>query len=82
MICGNLYMKYLLFLRLVVNLTQPAELCFGNKVPEDKTTRNYYLEVLSHLQAYKQAFADEELMIVLAKKLKKLLDMVRGKEIQ
>ena len=61
-----------------MNLTQPAELCFGNKVPEDKTTRNYYLEVLSHLQAYKQAFADEELMIVLAKKLKKLLDMVRG----
>ncbi|XP_072020658.1 protein timeless homolog [Amphiura filiformis] len=61
--------------RLLVNLTQPAELCFDNKVPTDKTTRNYYLEVLSHLQAYKQAFADEELMVVLAKKLKKLLDM-------
>ncbi len=65
-----------IFFRLVVNLTQPAELCFGNKVPEDKTTRNYFLEVMSHLQAYKQAFADEELMVVLAKKLKKMLDMV------
>ncbi|XP_071489964.1 protein timeless homolog [Diadema antillarum] len=61
-------------IRLLVNLTQPAELCFQN-VPNDKTFQNYFLEVLSHLQAYKQAFACEEFMTVLAKKLKKLLDM-------
>nr|XP_054752328.1 protein timeless homolog [Lytechinus pictus] len=61
-------------IRLLVNLTQPAELCFQN-VPDDKTFRNYFLEVLSHLQAYKQAFACEEFMAVMARKLKKMLDM-------
>ena len=38
--------------------------------------RNYFLEVLSHLQSYKEAFADEGLMGILARKLKKLLDLV------
>lgn len=40
--------------RLMVNLTQPAKLCFQNQIPEDKTTRNYYLQIESHLQLYKE----------------------------
>ncbi|XP_033625344.1 protein timeless homolog [Asterias rubens] len=61
-------------IRLLVNLTQSPEICF-QKVPEDKMFRNYFLEVLSQLQSYKEAFADEEVMGILARKLKKLLDL-------
>lgn len=39
--------------RLMVNLTQPAMLCFG-KVPDDPVFRHHFLEVTSHLQAYKE----------------------------
>lgn len=39
--------------RLMVNLTQPALLCFG-KVPSDATARHHFLQVLSYLQAYKE----------------------------
>ena len=49
-----LYIDLYGYFRLMVNLTQPAKLCFQNSIPEDKTTRNYYLEVESHLQAYKE----------------------------
>ena len=41
-------------LRLLVNLTQPAVLCFNGHVPEDKTTRNHYMDVVGILQQYKQ----------------------------
>lgn len=44
-----------LCLRLMVNLTQPAMLCFG-KVPDDPVFRHHFLEVTSHLQAYKEVF--------------------------
>ncbi len=37
-----------------MNLTQPAVLCFDNHIPEDKTRRNYYLEIEGDLQAYKE----------------------------
>lgn len=37
----------------MVNLTQPALLCFG-KVPADATARHHFLQVLSYLQAYKE----------------------------
>lgn len=40
-------------LRLMVNLTQPAMLCFG-KVPDDPVFRHHFLEVTAHLQAYKE----------------------------
>lgn len=39
--------------RLMVNLTQPALLCFG-KVPADAASRHHFLQVLSYLQAYKE----------------------------
>ena len=61
----------------MVNLTQPAVLCFQNHIPEDKTSRKYYLEIEADLQAYKEAFADEALFAVLTKKLGDLLQLVR-----
>lgn len=39
--------------RLLVNLTQPAMICFGN-VPKGKMERHWFLEVISHLQSYKE----------------------------
>ena len=62
----------------MVNLTQPAVLCFQNHIPEDKTSRKYYLEIEADLQAYKEAFADEALFAVLTKKLGDLLQLVRA----
>ena len=40
--------------RLMVNLTQPAVLCFQNEVPTDKVMRNYYIEIENDLQSYKE----------------------------
>ncbi|XP_069735742.1 protein timeless homolog isoform X1 [Phaenicophaeus curvirostris] len=61
-------------LRLMVNLTQPALLCFG-KVPSDATSRHHFLQVLSYLQAYKEAFASEKVFGVLSEKLYDLLKL-------
>ncbi|XP_066299874.1 protein timeless homolog isoform X1 [Branchiostoma lanceolatum] len=61
-------------IRLLVNLTQPAIVCFG-KVPKDKMFRHYFLDVVSYLQGYKVAFADEEVWTVLSRKLYELLQL-------
>ncbi|XP_035376432.1 protein timeless homolog [Electrophorus electricus] len=61
-------------IRLLVNLTQPALLCFG-KVPDDPTFRHHFLQVLSHLQAYKEAFANEKVFTVLSETLYNLLQL-------
>lgn len=39
--------------RLMVNITQPALLCFG-KVPDDPAFRHHFLQLMSYLQAYKE----------------------------
>ena len=56
-------------LRLLVNLTNPELLLFREELPEEKTTRNYFLQLQQHRQAYKEAFVDEDLW----KKLKETL---------
>ncbi|XP_039603256.1 protein timeless homolog isoform X1 [Polypterus senegalus] len=61
-------------IRLMVNLTQPALLCFG-KVPDEPATRHNFLQVVSYLQDYKQAFADEKVFGVLSEKLYNLLQL-------
>ncbi|XP_038867772.1 protein timeless homolog [Salvelinus namaycush] len=61
-------------IRLMVNLTQPALLCFG-KVPDDPTVRHHFLEVVSYLQAYKEAFANEKVFGVLSETLYNLLQL-------
>ncbi|XP_020845704.1 protein timeless homolog isoform X2 [Phascolarctos cinereus] len=61
-------------IRLMVNLTQPALLCFG-KVPQDPSFRHHFLQVLSYLQAYKEAFANEKTFGVLSETLYELLQL-------
>ncbi|XP_029007427.1 protein timeless homolog [Betta splendens] len=61
-------------IRLMVNLTQPAMLCFG-KVPDDPVFRHHFLEVTSHLQAYKEAFASEQVFGILSETLYNLLQL-------
>ncbi|XP_075757982.1 protein timeless homolog isoform X2 [Pelodiscus sinensis] len=61
-------------IRLMVNLTQPALLCFG-KVPHDPSSRHCFLQVVSYLQAYKEAFASEKVFGTLSEKLYDLLQL-------
>uniref|UniRef100_A0A8C5C6J6 Timeless circadian clock n=1 Tax=Gadus morhua TaxID=8049 RepID=A0A8C5C6J6_GADMO len=61
-------------IRLMVNLTQPALLCFG-KVPDDPALRHHFLQVTSYLQAYKEAFASEKVFGVLSETLYNLLQL-------
>ncbi|XP_044535909.1 protein timeless homolog [Gracilinanus agilis] len=60
--------------RLMVNLTQPALLCFG-KVPQDPSFRHHFLQVLGYLQSYKEAFANEKTFGVLSETLYTLLQL-------
>lgn len=43
-----------LYCRLLVNLTQPALLCFGNKVPKEADQYHNYLDILALNVSYKQ----------------------------
>ncbi|KAM4612600.1 protein timeless homolog [Polymixia lowei] len=61
-------------IRLMVNLTQPALLCFG-KIPEDPSFRHHFLQVMSYLQTYKEAFASEKVFGVLSETLYNLLQL-------
>eukprot|EP00092_Neocalanus_flemingeri_P015916 GFUD01017233.1.p1 GENE.GFUD01017233.1~~GFUD01017233.1.p1 ORF type:complete len:1724 (+),score=585.73 GFUD01017233.1:81-5252(+) len=60
-------------LRLLVNLTNPELLLFKEELPEDKETRNFYLQIQNQRQDYKEAFVDQELWTVLSKTLGALL---------
>ncbi|XP_076324577.1 protein timeless homolog isoform X2 [Tachypleus tridentatus] len=62
-------------LRILVNITNPALLLYHEELPEEKTTRNQYLEVVGHLQVYKQAFVDAKVWAVLTKRLGDLLQL-------
>ncbi|XP_069899385.1 protein timeless homolog [Dipodomys merriami] len=61
-------------IRLMVNLTQPALLCFGS-VPKEPSVRHHFLQVLGYLQAYKEAFASEKAFGVLSETLYELLQL-------
>lgn len=67
-------MLYEAVIRLLVNLTQPALLCFG-KVPANPTARHHFLQVDSYLQGYKEAFANEKVFGILSEKLYDLLQL-------
>jgi len=56
-------------LRLLVNLTNPALLLYREELPAEKTSRNYYLQIITHLQSYKEAFCDHTVWALLSKKL-------------
>ncbi|XP_049842526.1 protein timeless homolog [Schistocerca gregaria] len=61
-------------IRLLVNLTNPALLLYREELPADKVSRNYYLQIISQLQAYKKAFTDSDVWEVIKMKLSKLLE--------
>ncbi|XP_050343206.1 protein timeless homolog [Nymphalis io] len=63
-------------LRLLVNLTNPALLLYREEVPVDRTARHNYLQILTHLQSYKEeAFTKVETWQVFARKLAKILEI-------
>ncbi|KAF5908745.1 protein timeless, partial [Clarias magur] len=61
-------------IRLMVNLTQPALLCFG-KIPNDAVFRHHFLQLVTYLQGYKEAFANEKVFTVLSETLYNLLQL-------
>lgn len=62
-------------LRLLVNLTNPALLLYREEVPTERTARHNYLQILTHLQAYKEeAFSKVDIWNVFSQKLAKILE--------
>nr|QCH40580.1 timeout [Chilo suppressalis] len=63
-------------LRLLVNLTNPALLLYREEVPIERTERHNYMQILTHLQSYKEeAFTKVETWNVFAKTLAKVLEI-------
>ena len=60
--------------RLLVNMTQPAVICFG-KVPTEKMERNQFLEVMSHLQSYKEVLYSVFSLLIIYHKFTSLLSV-------
>ncbi len=69
-------------IRLLVNLTQPAYLCFGNSYPQGKESdlMKCFMEVNHYLRLYKEAFTAEAPMAVLGTVLAELCQKVRRGE--
>ncbi|KAF6207220.1 hypothetical protein GE061_018460 [Apolygus lucorum] len=65
-------------LRLIVNLTNPALLVYNEVIPTDKFEHNYYLEITSHLQQYKESFNDHRAWAPFTERLSELL----GKKVE
>ncbi|KAL5105476.1 hypothetical protein TcWFU_005467 [Taenia crassiceps] len=63
-----------LVIRLMVNLTQPAVVCFRNEIPNDRDLYAAFLKVDAILKEYKGAFADEHLFRVLAERIEDLFN--------
>ena len=74
-----------LVLRLLVNLTSPAEICFERLLKEAsegeskvKVSNNYqsqYMELVGYLQAYKEAFTNSKVMAAVGAQLGKILQL-------
>ncbi|VDN11385.1 unnamed protein product [Dibothriocephalus latus] len=63
-----------LTIRLLVNLTQPAIVCFRHELPKDRDLYTSYLQVDSLLKDCKKAFADEQAFRVLASRVENLFN--------
>ncbi|RXG71731.1 Protein timeless-like protein [Armadillidium vulgare] len=61
-------------LRLVVNLTNPVLLLFKEELPEEKITRQQYLQMIGHQQSFKASFADEAVWSILVGRLGEILN--------
>ncbi|XP_015190382.1 PREDICTED: protein timeless homolog isoform X2 [Polistes dominula] len=70
-------------LRLIINLTSPALLIYNEKIPMEKTMRSYYLQIISYLQSYKVALADDQIWQIVNKRLTAIFsidNLERGEE--
>ncbi|KAI4503294.1 hypothetical protein M0802_001516 [Mischocyttarus mexicanus] len=68
---------------LIINLTSPALLIFNDKIPMEKTMRSFYLQIISYLQSYKIALADDEIWKIVNNRLTAIFsidNMERGEE--
>lgn len=62
-------------IRLLVNLTNPALLLFREELPEEKVTRQQFLQLITQQQGYKEAFIEEKVWVVLVGRLGELLQL-------
>ncbi|XP_039305903.1 protein timeless homolog isoform X2 [Solenopsis invicta] len=70
-------------LRLLINLTSSAFVIYNEQIPTEKTTYSLYQQIVSYLQEYKAALADENVWSVVAGRLGNLLNIdssERGEE--
>ncbi|RTG86610.1 timeless [Schistosoma bovis] len=72
--CSGNKILFELVIRLLMNLTQPAIVCFRQEIPKDRDLYSAYLQVDDLLKSYKKDFADEELFRVLCNVVGSLLD--------
>nr|UHH90575.1 timeless-m [Pyrrhocoris apterus] len=63
-----------LILRLIVNLSSPAIIVYNEILPTEKSELNQYLQIVSHLQSYKEAFGDHKSWSPLSEQLSLLLN--------
>lgn len=61
-------------LRLLINLTTPAMLLYGEEIPQDKADRHIYLTLVTHDQNYKHAFEEVEFWNKICSKLTNLFE--------
>ncbi len=64
-----------LLVRLLVDLTNPALLLFREELPEEKVTRNKFLQLVRQQQEYKEAFTEHRAWEALAGRLGRLLEV-------
>lgn len=75
----QLYIMYLfLSNRLLINLTSSAFVIYNEQIPTEKTTYSLYQQIVSYLQEYKAALADENVWLAVASRLGNLLNIVSG----
>ncbi|KAL2717469.1 protein timeless isoform X1, partial [Vespula squamosa] len=75
--------KYNYIYRLIINLTSPALLIYNEQIPMEKTMRSFYLQIISHLQSYKVALADDQIWKIVNNRLTNIFsidNMERGEE--
>lgn len=65
-----------IFIRLIINLTSPALLIYNEQMPMEKTMRNFYLQIISHLQSYKVALADDQIWTIVNNRLTNIFSIV------
>lgn len=64
-----------LTVRLLTNLTNSADTVYGNEIPMEKVGRAIYMNLIEHLQDYKEAFRDIDFWNVICTKLTDMFEI-------